>query len=379
MLLEFGFRNFFSFKEGVSISLKLDANCPSDISKGNNFATVLGIKGANGSGKTQILKALAFLGNFCARSFTSDPEKEIVFSPFFESKDQSEFYAEFLINETMYRYELTCTEQAVESEVIYQKKNKKIKVFERKANEITFTTKQFEKLKQVKLRKNASIISTANQYELIELKSLHLFFNKIKTNVGFSGMNEKQIDMKAVSKYLNSNQKALAFVSNFISECDTGISSIEIIKTKGEDGTDEFVPFFIHDNENESHPVTQYTESSGTKALYRYLPAYQLILDNGGVLALDEFDTHLHPHILPKLLNLFLNEESNPNNAQLIFTTHNSEMLDLLGRYRIYLTNKHENESFAFRLDEIPGDILRNDRSILPIYQNGKIGGTPRI
>lgn len=379
MLLEFGFQNFFSFREGVSISLKLDANCPSHISKGNEYATVLGIKGANAAGKTQVLKALAFIANFCSKSFISDPEDELLFSPFFESKDQSEFYVEFLFDNIFYRYELTCTEQSVLSEVIYKKTIKKIKIFERKDNDVIFTTKQFEKLKQVKLRKNASIISTANQYELTELKSIYNFFNLIMSNVGYSGMRERQLDIKTVSKHLYSNPEILAFVNKFIAECDTGISAIKIINTKGEDGKDEFVPFFIHNNENKAHPITQHTESSGTKALYRNLPMYKITLDRGGLLILDEFDTHLHPRILPKLLGLFLDEKSNPKNAQIIFTTHNSDVLDLLGRYRIHLVNKRENESFALRLDEIPGDILRNDRSIRPIYQDGKIGGIPRI
>jgi hypothetical protein len=43
------------------------------------------------------------------------------------------------------------------------------------------------------------------------------------------------------------------------------------------------------------------------------------------------------------------------------------------------LVNKEDNESFAYRLDEIPGDILRNDRPILPAYNDGKIGGIPKL
>jgi hypothetical protein len=76
---------------------------------------------------------------------------------------------------------------------------------------------------------------------------------------------------------------------------------------------------------------------------------------------------------------LFLDPETNPNNAQLLFTTHDSEILNGLGRYRTYLVNKVDNECFAYRLDEIPGDILRNDRPILPAYNEGKIGGIPKL
>ncbi|PTT56329.1 abortive infection protein, partial [Aeromonas sp. HMWF014] len=70
---------------------------------------------------------------------------------------------------------------------------------------------------------------------------------------------------------------------------------------------------------------------------------------------------------------------TNTNQSQIIFTTHNSEIIDFLGRYRTYIVEKTENESFAYRLDEISGDILRNDRPILPIYNSGKIGGVPKL
>jgi len=40
--------------------------------------------------------------------------------------------------------------------------------------------------------------------------------------------------------------------------------------------------------------------------------------------------------------------------------------------------NKDENKSYSYRLDEIPGDMIRNDRPIEPIYRSGKIGGVPR-
>jgi len=50
-----------------------------------------------------------------------------------------------------------------------------------------------------------------------------------------------------------------------------------------------------------------------------------------------------------------------------------------MGKYRTFLVNKTDNESFGYRLDEIPGEMLRNDRSITPIYNAGKIGGIPRI
>lgn len=379
MLLEFGFKNFFSFREGASISFKLDANCPESISGGRTFATAMAIKGANGSGKTQILKALSFLAIFCSKSFGNEPEAELPFSRFFESKEPTEFYAEFVVGDVTYTYELTCSETEVLAETIHQKKAKRVKVYERRKGEAPFATKQFEKLKQVKLRSNASIISTAHQYELKELEPVYHFFKNIVTNVGYSGWRALPVDLKTVSKYLNSSASALKFVNDFIAQCDVGIAEIVIQSSKPADGEEEFHPIFLHESADVKHAVTQYTESSGTKAVFSLLPLIQAVLGVGGVLAIDEFDVHLHPHILPKLLDLFLDDETNDKHAQILFTTHDSEILDLLGKYRVYLCNKRDNESFVYRLDEIPGDVVRNDRPIRPVYENGKIGGVPRI
>ena len=94
---------------------------------------------------------------------------------------------------------------------------------------------------------------------------------------------------------------------------------------------------------------------------------------------MDEFDINYHAFILPKLISLFENKDINKKTAQFIFTSHNTEIIDTLGKYRTYLVNKENNESYCYRLDEIQGDILRNDRLISPIYKEGKIGGVPKL
>ena len=114
----------------------------------------------------------------------------------------------------------------------------------------------------------------------------------------------------------------------------------------------------------------------GTKALFLTLYKYWLTIKNGGLLVLDEFDTHLHAMILPELIELFTNRKINKNNAQLIITAHNTEIIDSLGRYSTVLVNKENNESYSYRLDEVA--LLRNDRPISPLYKKGKIGGTPK-
>ena len=363
----------------MTISFRLDANCPQSISKGRDFSHVLCIKGANGSGKTQILKALAFLSHFCSSSFSNSPDEQIGISPFFDSKEPSQFFVEFKIEDILYRYEVESTDEEVIRETLFQTKARRTKLFERLGTKLTVRSKSLQALDKLKLRKNASIISTAHQYELGVLEKIHGFFNDIYCNVHMGGLREEPLDIGKVCKLLTSHQPVFDFVRKFIRECDVGISDIHIGTFKNREGKEELFPIFIHTNAGKDQGVIDNWESSGTKMLFRNLAAYFLTLGKGGLLVVDEFDMNLHPHILPKLVNLFLSSETNRTDAQFLFTTHDSEILNLLGRYRTYLVEKEDNESFAYRLDEIPGDLLRNDRPIRPIYIEGRIGGVPKL
>ena len=246
-------------------------------------------------------------------------------------------------------------------------------------NELIHVIKEFSELNKMKLRTNASIISTANQYDISKMSPVYFFFYRILTNIDWSGRRDFLTDYQHTSKYYRNNPDSLNFSTSIIKMCDLGINGISILSRKNENGKDVFFPIFEHDTDISTNTLTYSNQSSGTKELFSILPYYKLILDSGGVLILDEFDINLHPHILPLLIRLFDDEESNPYNAQMIFSTHNDNIIDYMKKYKIVLVNKEKSESYAYRLDEIPGDILRNDRPIGPIYNAGKIGGVPRV
>lgn len=379
MLLEFGMKNWFSFRDDVVVSFKLDDNCPSDIQKKRTFTPILGIKGANGAGKTHVLKGITFLRYFCTDSFSDKPDHDIAISPFYDSSEFTEMFAEFQIGKISYRYELVLSEKAVERETIYRTNAKRTKILERTRDEIKYATKKLDSLKGIKLRKNASIISIAHQHEIDALEEVYSFFNSINSNVNYAGLEERKISLSKISDYYFKNPDVLKFATQFIIECDIGIVDIKILEQEGDEKEKKYRPVFLHLVDEKKYAVTEYTESSGTKALFRALLDYKAILDSGGTLVIDEFDMNLHPHILPKLINLFDDPSSNPLNANFIFTTHDSEVINLLGRYRTFLVNKVDNESFGYRLDELPSHLLRNDRPLLPAYNDGKIGGVPKI
>lgn len=383
MLWEFGFKNYYGFREGGSISFALDANCPVTISKGRSFTPILCVKGANASGKTSVLRAITFLAQFGRWSFNSDPEAPIPIAEHFDNDSPTELYADFEVRGVRYLYEISLTDQKVVREAIYRKKKKLTPIVERVGLEFALLTKEFEGLRKMTLRKNASLVSTAYQYQLPQLLDLYSFFASVVSNVSYSGHLYDGNELDVIAERLYKDPALNGFIVGFLRGIDIGLTGISVMEREEPDPSNpdrkkkSYFVWFEHGSSRRR--ISYFTESNGTRVLVSRLAKILTVLENGGLLVADEFDLHLHPFILPKLLELFVQESTNPKGGQLIFSTHDGEVLDFMGKYRTYLVNKDDNESFAYRLDEIGGDILRNDRSMLPLYREGRLGGTPRL
>lgn len=389
MIKRFGFKNFSSFRDGAEISFELPSSLEDSHSIHSEIGSILGIKGANGSGKTNILKALAFLYSFCAKNMgtskeLSDGSKdiEIPLDSFYSNTDPTEFYIELAIGTTTYYYELDLNKNGIIREEIRRKKPKKeVVCIIRDKNKITDCLKEFNELRNLKIKSDQSIISLPIDYDFFkpmeDLEVLQSSFVRALFNVGYNGYRVQSFDdFFKVSEFYYTDNKAFNFTKAIITSIDQGITDIKIEKTiDSSNGETKFFPIFYHSFGDSDYPVGLSNESMGTKSLFLYLYRYWLTLSVGGLLVIDEFDTHLHSMILPELIELFDNKEINTEKAQLIFTAHNTEIIDALGRYKSILVNKEDNESYCYRLDEV--SMLRNDRSISPFYMKGKIGGTP--
>lgn len=395
MILSYGFRNYFGFKEGAEVSFALNNRVPKDISFGRDVATILGIKGANGAGKTNLLKALCFVFDFAATSFRKEPDTEIEADPYFDSIEPSEFYINFKIEETIYFYELGVTTKNVVYERLSRKitsteksdkKTRKVLVFDRVNNDVVKRIDEISDIDVISLRSNVSLISAANNYKFTKpltlMDDVHNFFRRFISNVYYTGLSDFSVDSKSIhsiSEYYSKYTESFDFVKNIIINSDLGICDIVIRERFDDKGNKIYYPMFYHCVEDKKHGLTIYDQSSGTRSLFVKLQKYWYVLTFGGVLVLDEFDLNCHPFMLPKLLDLFESKQTNPLSAQFIFTSHITEVLDKLGKYRTYLVNKDCNESYCYRLDEIGGDLLRHGRAIAPIYNEGKIGGVPKL
>lgn len=384
MLLGFGGKNCWCFKDWMQVDLSLGEGVPADVSLNLPAATALCFKGANASGKTNGLKVYSFIKDFAVHSFSDRPDKPIMFASFFHNDEPAEFYVEFLKNEIYYRYELIASNKSVITERLFRKKSvegcRESEVFVRQGNQIEKNT-LYKGHKDILFRDNASFISTLKQYNLPEIADIYDFFFKSVINVGYFGINDAGEENPAgLTAYYFKHPEELKFTIGKIKQFDTGIQNIEIKTKSDERGQPFYYPIFYHTLENDKVvPMDFVEESRGTQALYCKLENYYAVLNTGGVLVLDEFDLNLHPDILPHLLNLFIKKGNNPHNAQIIFTTHSNEIMDMLGRYRTYLFQKENGESFCYRLDEVNSANLRNDRPISVPYRKHLIGGFPKI
>lgn len=381
MLLGYGAKNCWCFKDWLDINLRLNGYVPEDVSDNRDYSLILGFEGANASGKTSALKVFAFIADFIKNSFIYTPESFILYDTFFNNNEPSEFYVEFTDSDELeYRYEAVLQKDHVIKETLFLIKSTVEEILLQRDNNEVSVNHLYDNESKIILRKNASIISTLHQYAIQEIEPVFNFFNKHTINVTYTGLRyEIRRDVPAISEVYFRNPEALNFTKQLIKKFDTGISDIIISFREDEKNKKIYFPIFFHDVDNSNSKLGIDSESTGTRALYINLLYYYENLKSGGVLVLDEFDINLHPDILPYLINLFIKRESNPNNAQMIFTSLNPDILNILTKYRTYLFEKENGESFCYRLDEPETNILRNDRSISAPYKRHLLGGYPKI
>ena len=375
MLLGYGAKNIWSFKDWMQVDLSLNGLVPSDVSMNLPAATAMCFKGANASGKTNGIKILAFIIDFLTNSFAYKPKTSIHFDSYFLNTEPSEIYLQFLLNNKEYLYEAELTKEKILSEQLTI--NDEL-VFQRDLNTVA-KNNLYNGNKEITFRDNASFLSTLNQYEISGIEQIYQYLSLTVLNVGYQGHNSiDYYDYHVVAKRYNELPEIFAAVKNTIRMYDTGVDNIIIENKTDEAGNIYYYPIFIHENdEGLKIPLLFEMESKGTQTLFRILLNFFVTLHNGTLLVLDEMDEYLDPEILPHLLSFYITEENNPKRAQLICTVHTPDIMDVSGKYRTYIFKKIKNESICYRLDELKK--LRNDRSITKEFRKHLIGGYPEI
>jgi len=394
MLVSYRFKNFQSFREQGEVTLVLNKKIPEKgweamSSSGQRLSTAMAILGANGAGKTAALKPLAFAHWFMLASFSASPDIPIPVEPHFSS-ESSPTEIEIEADDAqgvVWKYVLHVTRDRVVHEALYRKNIGFKYVFIRDWNEESSSYKVKQQgfgltpAEARKVRPNASLISTALQYGVELAKHLASFW--LVTNVNVAGRDHFRHSMILdTAKRLYEDKDVRAQVVKLLTEWDLGLKDIEIKEVELADENNApvkvWLPLGIHQGRGgHLHALRMDLESSGTQSAFVLLPKLITVLKFGGVALIDELESDLHPHMLEPILALFANQSTNPHAAQLIFTCHTMEVLDLLQKSQVTFVEKTLCESEVYRGDEIQG--LRADDNLRAKYLAGALGAVPII
>lgn len=408
MIKWYRFKNFYSFKDETVVDLTLKSNSSEssfDVDVNNSrVSKILAVLGSNGSGKSNLLKPLAFLSWFCEHSFKDLESKELLpFYPHFSTKEDcfeievcfTDLQLRHEDNAYEYKYHLKLTRSKVMLEELKLKTNRqfyslfsrkydeKESVYKVKVNSAFSNPQGFPKDELLRIPDNASAISYFNRKESAVAKVVLNNFSSIDNNLNAHGKyNFSYKDVMRATKIYAEDEELFNKAVKILKRMDFGLSDIkikkeEVIDEKTGEAKSKYLPYGVHEHDGNVYEVPFYMESSGTQACYSFIQSLLYSLEYGGIAIIDELDSDLHPIMVVELLSMFENEDINKNNAQLIFSCHTPEVLKHLKKHHVYLVEKNESASECWRLDEMKG--LRSQDNLYSKYITGALGGVPDI
>ncbi|MEH2284358.1 MAG: ATP-binding protein [Nostoc sp.] len=417
MLIEFSVGNYRSFKEQVTFSMvaanlvakdkKLDENNVFEIENDLKLLKSAAIYGANASGKTNLATALGFMRWFMINSSKETQSTEKIGVERFKLSTETEaqpsfFEIVFLMNDKRYRYGFEATLDKVVSEwLFYVPKSKETKLFERKLDKISVSKTYKADGIQQKTRQNALFLSVSAQFNVqIAEKILDWLANRVKL---VSGLDDSGYQGYTVSCLMNNENKDE--ILQLLKKLDLGFADVKVEESEINADSfprklpDEIKNFIINNGsrklisvqtmhqkfDGKGNPVSteifdlDEQESEGTQKVFALAGPLVDTLKNGKVLIIDEFDARIHPLISRAIVELFNSNEINTNNAQLIFMTHDTNLLNnkLFRRDQIWFTEK--NRYGATDLYSLAEYKIPDDASFESDYIQGRYGAIPYI
>ena len=412
MLIQFRYKNFKSFKDDTILDFsatKITEHSDRVVQIGNEkILPTAAIFGANASGKSNVIQAFRFMTTYVIDSFAFGGEgddkksktKKLKQTPFLFDKDsrdaESSFEVYFISSEEAgcksYNYGFTLDQTGIVEEWLNAKSKtaRSYKtVFYRNRDELDLSglPAKSQELIRMTLEPETLIVSLGAKLKISKLKCIRDWFydtnftnfgNPIE-NVFLSSLipdgfaDDRDVQKKVVDYFATFDSSIVGFNVEVIKSDDEDSRHIKIDALHEVIGSDEFA----------SIPLEE--ESDGTLKMFALYPALQDTLESGGVLFVDELNARLHPLLVRGFLITFLNPETNPNHAQLVFTTHDSWQLsnNLLRRDEIWFTEKEQSGvstlySLADFVDE-DGSKIRKDESYEKNYLLGKYGAIPTL
>lgn len=395
MLIQFKVANYRSIKGQVVLSMLASKDQEHNehvIDAGNKGRYLKSsiIYGANASGKSNLLLAFYFMVNYVLTSHEKQlniPTGRIPFK--FDSdtpEEPSVFEVVFIADQTKYVYGFSANDQKIIDEYLYYYPNgRKAVVFERSDTDSYRFTSDVELQESLKERNthNKLYLSTAANWNYKKVLPVFAWFSSCRIlNTRFeSAYGTNGADLL--------DDKYREKIAQLLRVADFGIQALKI-----KDGATSFTGVLtgvldnveaVHQVKNENgecatYPLSMAEESTGTNTYFRLIGEVEKALEMGCLLVADEIDAYLHPLLTQHIVSLFNSAENNPHDAQLIFSSHNTNFLDLnlMRRDQIWFTEKDENTG-ATDLYSLVDFSVRKDAKVEKGYLLGRYGAIPFI
>lgn len=410
MLINFSVTNYRSVHGTQSFSMiaskdtdRGDQNCiDTNIAIIPNALRSAVLYGANASGKSNFISALAFMRSMIETSATGIREGQALnVAPFrFDenaSQSPSEFEVTFLENDVRYQYGFALTSTRVTREwLLVYVKRKAQRWFEREYSEKEnryewyfgshLTSGHQRELWKESTRANALFLSTAVNLNSEQLRPI---FNWFVNQLIIIPANQSLAPFDTMNRLHDTHFKTQLI--QFLQSADLGIVDVKLNETKkanhlsihhmGENiqiqNKETDIPLFFHQGKNKLISFDYHEESHGTQRLFSYAGPMLDVLEQGKILVIDELDSSLHTKMVRFLVGLMHDPSVNKKNAQLIFSSHNTSLLDneLFRRDQIWFIEK-DNE-FASQLYPLTDFSPRKGEALEKGYLAGRYGALP--
>lgn len=419
MLIEFSVTHFLSFSEKQTLSLVADSSkeleathtfLPVGKAKLPRLLNAVGVYGANASGKSNLLRAMSVMRDIvlssAKESQAGEPIRGIVPHASFTDKP-TEFEIIFIVAGVRYQYGFATTRERITEEWLFafpagrsQQWLSRVYDVDSKKYEWTINATQVKGKRELwknATRDNALFLSTAVQLNNEQLKPLFEWFGQ-----NF-GIGTTDVISPARTLELCKNSEGKLRILEFLNTADISVNDVELLEKElpfasTRLSTREVKQMILRDLGNEmeklkvmevefSHQTSEgkrfqlpiSLESSGTRRLFENAGMWLHVLEKGLVVCIDELETSLHPLITRFLVALFHHPEINQNHAQLIFTTHDTTILDtdFLRRDQIWFVEKDNHQST--RLYPLSDFSPRKNEALQKGYLQGRYGALPYI
>lgn len=386
-LIKFSISNFRSFNKEQSINFGDNSN-------------VSAIFGPNGSGKTNLFRAMIFFRDFI-RFSTRYTGQDLVVETFAlhnENNDkETKIVSLFSDGDYIYEYGFNIRKHQVSDEFLKKgiAENQLKTVFRRKSIMTgRYAESGFSPDLLSRTRNDSLLLTKAWENNINEAIKIFSFLDHFRI---ISGTQSTEETSRLVMESPVFKTKVLSFLKNadlYIQDISVDqvnlpeeiLNSLPLVpefkKNINRKGYNVTTTHFVYDQKNGAvvgvRPMSLGgQESNGTQRMYEL--AFPIIdsMENGNILCIDEFELFLHPHECEYIISLFRNKDINKNNAQLIIMTHATQIMNQVSRRDIYLFGKNAKEETI--IGNIPNTIRLDDKLIEKKYLRGHFGSIPNV